>query len=317
MNKSDRRAKRRREVPAGLRRRAVVAVMLGPAAVGLVVFTLAPLAFVAAWSLTNYDLVSPPTYTGLDNYRFALDGDPFLGQAVRNTGWMLAIGVPLQLCVALGLSVLLIRRDRLTAVARTAVFLPSVLPPVAATLAFGWLLEPVHGPVNQLIGALGLPAPLWFHDPQWAKPGLLLLGLWGVGPAVIVFIGGMVRIPVCLYESARLEGAGSWQRLRYVTLPMLRPVILFTTVIGLVGALQYFTQAYVAAASTTPGLNAFNGAPEGSTRFYATWLFRQAFQSFHVGYASMLAWVLFLAAGTGLAVFGVAARRSTSIGTKR
>jgi len=291
--------------------------MLGPAVIGLVAFTLVPLGFVVAWSLTRYDLVSPPAYAGLANYRFALDGDPFIGQAVRNTAWILVVGVPLQLFVALGLSILLCRRDRPTAWARTAVFLPSVLPPVAATLAFGWLLEPVHGPVNQLIGALGLPAPLWFHDPQWAKPGLVLLGLWGVGPAVIVYIAGMVRIPVRLYESARLEGAGPWQRLRYVTLPMLKPVIMFTTVVGVVGALQYFTQAYVAAASTAPGLNAFNGSPEGSTRFYATWLFGQAFQSFHIGYASMMAWMLLVAAGTVLAVFALMARRSASAGPGR
>jgi multiple sugar transport system permease protein len=295
---------------AQARRRGGVAAMMAPSALGLIALTLVPVGVVAYWSLTRYDLVTPPHYDGLNNYRFAANDDPFIGQAIRNTLWILAVGLPLQLLVATTLALLLMRRDRVTTAARTAMFLPSVLPPVAATLVFGWLLDPGRGPVNRLLGALHLPQPLWFHDPTWAKPGLVLLGLWGVGPVVILLIGGLVRIPETLYESARLEGASRLQLFRRITLPMLSPVLLFTVVIGIVGALQYFTEAFVAAANSAgTGESGLSGAPEGSTRFYSTWLFRQAFADFHVGYASMLAFGMFAVALAAMALLLVAARR--------
>jgi multiple sugar transport system permease protein len=275
-------------------------------------------AVVAYWSLTSYELVSPPRYIGLANFRFAADSDPFLGQAIRNTLWILAVGLPLQLAISLGLALLLARRDRATTAARTAIFLPSVVPPVAATLVFGWLLDPGRGPVNRLLAALHLPQPLWFHDPAWAKPGLVLLGLWGVGPVVILFIGGLVRVPVTLYESARLEGANRWQLFRRITLPMLSPILLFTVVVGVVGALQYFTEAFVAASNAAgTGEGGLSGAPEGSTRFYSTWLFREAFGEFHMGYAAMLAFGLFVSSLAAIGVLLLAARRYLTPETRR
>lgn len=293
----------------GWRRRGAIATMAGPSALGIVAFTLVPVVTVAVWSFTRYDLLSPPEYIGFDNYRFAAD-DPFLGSAVRNTVWMVVVGVPLQILVAIGLALLLARRGRVHTSVRAVVFLPSVLPPVAATLAFGWLLDPGRGPVNRLLGALHLPEPLWFHDPVWAKPGLVLLGLWGVGPVMILFVAGLVRIPDQLYESAALEGAGAVRRFRAITAPALGPVILFAVVVGLVGALQYFTEAYVTAqnlAATNEG--GLSGAPEGSTRFYSTWFYRQAFGFFHAGYASMLALLLFLASVVAMGALLAVVRR--------
>jgi multiple sugar transport system permease protein len=283
-------------------RRWYVATMVGPSALGLMAFTLAPLCLIAVWSFTHFDLLSSPRFIGLDNYRFAMQTDPFVRQAIENTLWLLAVGVPIQLLTALGLALILARPGRATAVARTAVLLPSVVPPVAATLAFSWLLQPNRGPVNRLLGALHLPRPLWFYDPGWAKPGLVLLGMWGIGPVMIMYVAGLVRIPTRLYEAAALEGAGRWQRFRRITVPMLAPVLLFTLVLGIVGALQYFTQAFVAAANAA-GANAFplDGPPQGSTRFYSTWFFRQAFELGHYGYASMLAFVLFVAALVAMA----------------
>lgn len=284
--------------------------MLAPSAVGIVAFTVLPVAVVAWWSFTRYDLVSSPRYVGVQNYRFALHGDPYLHQAVRNTLWIVVVGLPLQLVVALGLALLLARRDRPSGAARTAVFVPAVLPPVAATLAFGWLLNPGHGLINQLLGALHLPQPLWFQDPTWAKPGLVLLGLWGIGPTVVLYIGGLVRVPRVLYESAALEGAGRWRQFRTITLPMLAPVLLFTLVTGLVGALQYFTEAYVAAQNLTNGdFGGLTGAPQGSTRFYSTWLFEQGFALLHLGYASMLAIILFVAAILAIVALLLVSRR--------
>jgi multiple sugar transport system permease protein len=294
---------------AAWRRRGVVATMLAPSAVGVVAFTLLPIVFVGWWSLTSYDLLSHPRFVGLDNYRY-MAHDPFLGQAIHNTIWILVVGVPIQLAVSIGLALLVVRHDRASAATRSVIFLPSVLPPVAATLALGWLLQPGTGVVDRLLGALHLPEPLWFADPQWAKPGLVLLGLWGVGPVVILMVAGMVRIPRSLYEAAVLEGAGPWRRFRSVTLPMLAPVILFSLVIGIVGALQYFTQAYVAAQNFGgTGEGGLTGAPEGSMRFYSPWLYRQAFEFYRAGYASALAIVLFAASLVVMGLLLLVARR--------
>jgi multiple sugar transport system permease protein len=290
--------------------------MVAPAAAGLVAFTILPLVVVAAWSFTHYDLATPPRFVGADNYRFAAH-DPFLGQAVRNTVWILVVGLPLQLVLAMALALLLARRSKTTAVARAAVVLPSLLPPVAAALFFGMLLDPGHGLVNRVLGDLQLPEPLWFHDPAWAKPGLVLLGLWGIGPVVVLYIAGLVRVPTVLYESAMLEGAGPWRRFRSVTLPMLAPVILFTAVIGLVGALQYFTEAYVASANlASTNESGLAGAPEGSTRFYTTWLYHEAFDLFHIGYASMLAILLAAVAALTILTMVVVSRRFDALGRR-
>jgi multiple sugar transport system permease protein len=282
--------------------------MVAPSAAGVLAFTLIPIVFVAWWSLTRYDLLTRPHYVGLANYRY-MAHDPFLGKAITNTLWILAVGLPLQLVVSISLALLVARRGRANAAVRTVVFLPSVLPPVAATLALGWLLQPGTGFVNRFLGLLHLPKPLWFSDPTWSKPGLVLLGLWGVGPVVILMIAGLVRIPRQLYEAALLEGAGPWRRFRTVTLPMLAPVILFTIVIGTVGALQYFTEAFVASSNFNTGDGGLTGAPQGSMRFYATWLFRNAFEFFRAGYASALAMVLFLASLAAMALLLLIAKR--------
>lgn len=301
-------------MPAGQwRRRGTVAVMLAPSATGLVLFTLTPVVLVAAWSLTRYDLFSPPHYIGLQNYRFAAESDPYLHQAIGNTVWMMVVGIPVQLIVALSLALLLARPGRTTAATRTAMFLPSVLPPVAATLTFGWLLKPGQGLVDHVLKALNLPQPLWFSDPQLAKPGLVLLGIWGIGPTAILYIGGLVRIPRTLYESALLEGAGPWRRFRSITIPMLTPVLLFTVIVGIVGAMQYFTEALIASSRLAPpGSDGLSGAPQGSLRFYSTWLFRQAFDDLHLGYAAMLAWLMFLAALVLIGLLLVVVRRYSS-----
>jgi multiple sugar transport system permease protein len=182
---------------------------------------------------------------------------------------------------------------------RTIFYLPTLAPPVAATLGFVYLLNPSTGPVDQLLRKLHLPAPLWFHDPTWAKPALVLLALWGVGDLMIIFLASLLDVPVQLYEAASIEGANAWQKVRHVTLPMISPVILFAVIIGVIDGLQYFTQGYVAA--VTAGGSAFGaghslglGYPQDSTLFYSVWLYQQGFGYFHMGYASALAWVLFL-----------------------
>jgi multiple sugar transport system permease protein len=185
---------------------------------------------------------------------------------------------------------------------RTVFYLPALVPPVAATLGFVYLLNPGTGPVNTFLRELGLPQPLWFDSPTWAKPSLVLLGIWGVGNLMIIFLAAVIDVPRHLYESAELDGAGTFQRMRWVTLPTISPVILFAVVIGVIEGMQYFTQAYVAstiaagsAASATEGANSL-GYPLDSTLFYPVLLYQQGFRYFNMGYASAMAMVLLVVA---------------------
>ena len=237
------RAKRR----AAWRRRGIVLAFMSPWLVGFTVFFGYPLVMSAYLSFTHYDLLSPPRWVGLDNYRFMFETDQQVWPAVKNTLWFIAIAVPLQVLFALGIAVMLSRARRGIGVFRTVFYLPALAPPVAATLGFVYLLNPATGPVNTILGKFGIQGPLWFDSPQWSKPSLTLLAIWGVGNTMIIFLAAVIDVPKHLYESAELDGAGPFSRLRFVTLPTISPVILFAVVIGVIEGLQYFTQAYVAA----------------------------------------------------------------------
>ena len=174
---------------------------------------------------------------------------------------------------------------------------------MAATLGFVYLLNPSTGPVNTLLAKIGISGPLWFNDPAWAKPSLVLLSLWGIGNIMIIFLAAVLDVPQHLYESAELDGAGAFQRLRWVTLPLISPVILFAIVLGVIQALQYFTQAYVAASVAGGSASAAGtqsnlelGYPQGSTLFYPVLLYYQGFRFFNMGYASAMAILLLLVA---------------------
>jgi multiple sugar transport system permease protein len=171
-----------------------------------------------------------------------------------------------------------------------------MVPAVAAAVAFLFLLN-AGGPIDHILGFLHLPQPLWFLDAQWSKPGLVVIGLWGVGSTMIIFLAALLNVPTHLYEAADIEGANAWQKLRHVTLPMISPVIFFTAVIGVIYGFQYFTEAYVVGASVggaAGGTSSALGSPQGSTLFYTIWLYQQGFEAFHLGYASAMAWMLFV-----------------------
>jgi multiple sugar transport system permease protein len=287
----ERRRVRRRQ---SRRRTLTVLLFMSPWIVGFLLFLLYPMVSSLYFSFTKYDLLSQPRWAGLFNYRFMFTKDPVFWQALKNTLWIIAVGLPTRILFAVFTASLLTRRSRSVGIYRTVFFLPSMAPAVAATLGFVYLLNPATGPVNRLLGSLHLPQPLWFFDPTWSKPGLVLLGLWGVGDAMIIFLAGLLNVPSQLYEAADVEGAGRWQKFWYITMPMISPVIFFSLVIGVIDGFQYFTQAYVAAAAISgPGQINFVGSPQNSTMFYSVYLYNQGFQNFHMGYASAMAWVLF------------------------
>jgi len=208
--------------------------------------------------------------------------------AMKNTLWIVAISTPIQVAFAMATAMVLTRVRRGGTIFRTMFFAPTMVPAVAATLGFLFLLNP-SGPLNRLLGFIHAPKPLWFQDPSYSKPGLVVLAMWGIGNTMIIFLAALLDVPRTLYEAAQAEGANSWQQFRYVTLPLISPVIFFSLVIGVIYGFQYFTEAYVAA-----GGSSSLGDPQGSLLFYGIWLYEQGFSYFHMGYASALAWVLFL-----------------------
>jgi multiple sugar transport system permease protein len=295
--------RRRARSGAAWRRRLTILALLSPWLAGFTVFFAYPLIWSGYLSLTNYDLLSPPRWVGLDNYRFLLRDDPQIWPAVSNTLWFIAVSVPATVAFGFGIAMLLTRARRGVGVFRTVFYLPALVPPVAATLAFVYILNPSTGPVNTILGRLGIDSPLWFNDPGWSKPSLVMLGMWGVGTTMIIFLAALLDVPRHLYESAELDGASAWQRLRWVTLPTISPVILFAVVLGVIAGLQYFTQAHVAASvaagSAIQGGTTTNielGYPEGSTLFYPILIYNNGFRYFNMGYAAAMAMLLLVVA---------------------
>ncbi|MFL5946676.1 MAG: carbohydrate ABC transporter permease [Gaiellaceae bacterium] len=290
---------------AAWRRRRLVLLLMSPWLVGFSVFFGYPLVMSVYLSFTHYDLLSSPKWIGLANYKYLFQSDPQVGPAVKNTLWLIAIMVPLQVLFAFGIGLMLARAKRGVGFFRTVFYLPALAPPVAATMAFVYLLNPATGPLNVILGHLGIDGPLWFQSPEWSKPSLTLLSIWGVGNLMIIFLAAILDAPRQLYESAELDGAGPLQRLRWVTLPTISPVILFAIVISVIAALQYFTQAYVAAniaagQASQAGDQTVNnlGYPEASTLFYPVLLYQHGFKFFNMGYASALSVLLLVVAFT-------------------
>jgi multiple sugar transport system permease protein len=284
-----------------VRQHATVLSFLAPALIGVAVFFLYPLLSAVYFSFTKFDLLSVPRWIGLGNYR-QMGQDPFLLQSVRNTLWMVVVFVPVRIVSAIGLSMLLVQLRRGAGFFRTVYFLPALAPPVAATIAFVYLLKPGTGPVNSFLARLGIDGPLWFNSPAWAKPSLVLLGLWGIGDLMVIFLAGVLGVPATLYEAASLDGANAWHRFRYVTIPTIRPVILFAAVTGVIYTLQYFDQAAVAGsiasgqATVGAGISQNFGFPEGSTFTYPLWLYTVGFRYNALGYANAMAVALFVVA---------------------
>ena len=284
-----------------LRRNLTTLSFVAPVLIGIVVFFLYPLLSAIYFSFTKFDLLTVPQWVGLDNYK-RMGDDPFLWQSVRNTLWMVVVFVPVRIISAIGLSMLLTQLKRGAGFFRTIFYLPSLVPPVAATIAFVYLLKPGTGPVNHFLAKIGIEGPLWFNSPTWAKPSLVLLGLWGIGELMVIFLAAVLGVPESLYEAAALDGANAWHKFKSITLPTIRPVILFAAVTGVIYTLQYFDQAAVAGsiasgqATVGGGASSNFGYPEGSTFTYPLWLYTVGFRYSALGYANALAIGLFVVA---------------------
>ncbi|KMO94835.1 carbohydrate ABC transporter permease [Streptomyces roseus] len=285
------RAKRRR---SALR----TAAFMSPWLIGFAVFFAYPLVSTVYFSFTKYDGFRPPVFNGLDNWTYVFTDYPLFWPAMRNTLWLVLVMVTCRVVFGLGVGLLITRIKTAAGVFRTLFYLPYLAPPVAATLAFVFLLNPGTGPVNTLLESVGLPAPGWFTDADWSKPALTALALWGVGDLMVIFMAALLDVPKEQYEAAELDGAGSWARFRHITLPNIAPIILFAVVTGVIQAMQYYTQPLVAGKVAAgviggSGQQFEPGYPDKSTLTLPQVVYNVGFQRFDYGTACVVALVLF------------------------
>jgi multiple sugar transport system permease protein len=274
---------------------------LSPWLIGFTVFFGYPLVATVYFSFMHYNQIERPTFVGLRNWKYVLEQMPLFGPALWNTIWLVVVMVALRVVFGLGIGMLVTKIKTGVGFFRTAFYLPYLAPPVAATVAFVFLLNPSTGPANRVLGWIGINGPTWFNDPTWAKPSLVLLSLWGVGDLMVIFMASLLDVPKEQYEAAGLDGAGAWAKFRYVTWPAITPIVLFAVVTGVVQTMQYYTQALVAGkiasgVSIGPGSVVQPGYPDHSTLTVPQLVYQLGFQNFNTGAACVLSLVLFVIA---------------------
>ena len=259
-------------------------LFIAPWLVGLIVFTAGPVIASLVLSFFDWRLIRLPRFIGVDNYVTMFTEDPLFWQSLRVTLIYVAVAIPLQIAFALFLAILLNQKVRLIPLFRTIFYLPSVVSGVAVAVLWLWLFQPKLGLINLLLRQVGIEGPPWLVSQDWSLPAIILASLWTVGGTMIIFVAGLKDIPQDLYEAAALDGAGELAKFRYVTLPLLSPVIFFNLVLGTIGGFRTFEVPLVMT----------QGGPVNATLFYALYLYLSAFNFMKMGYAAALAWILFI-----------------------
>lgn len=267
--------------PAG-RRNVTGYIFIAPFILGVLLWFVIP-AGTSLWlAFQDWNMINPPKFIALDNFK-RIVSDKLFWQALKVTTLYTGISVPVSMVLAFSLALLMNTKVRGIAVFRTLYYLPSIIPAVANAVLWAWFLNSDFGLLNALLHAIGLPKVLWLQKPEWALPALILMSLWGLGGGMVIFLAGLQGIPNEFYEAAEIDGAGAWAKLRHVTIPVMSPVIFFNLIMSIIGSFQVFTAAYLIT----------NGGPQNATLFYVLYLWRSAFQYLNMGYAAVLAWVLF------------------------
>jgi multiple sugar transport system permease protein len=266
-------------------------LFISPWLVGFLWLTVYPLFASLYYSFTDYQILADPNWIGIQNYK-DMFADALFWTSVVNTLYYVVVSVTFGTLFSIMLALLLNLKVRGMSIYRTAYYIPNVVPAVASVMLWAWILHPTAGPINFVLSLLHISGPNWFGDPNYTKPALIIIGLWGLGGSTIIYLAGLQDIPVHLYESAELDGANAIDRTLNITLPLLTPTILFNIVMALINGFQYFTQAFVGSGlSSGPGY-ANTGGPLNSMLFYNLYLYTNAFGYFKMGYASAMAWVL-------------------------
>ena len=273
-----------RNLGQGKRQNITGYLFISPWIIGFLAFTLFPIVAVFLLSFSRYGVFDAPKWVGFSNYIKIFTDDRMFKISLGNTLYYVLIRVPLGIVLGFLLALGLNAKIRGVTVYRALFYVPSIVPQVAGTLLFVWLFRPQTGLINFALNLLGIQGPNWLGRPQWAKPAIIIMSLWGIGGGMIVYLAGLQSIPQHLYEAAEIDGAGTWRRFWAVTVPMMTPTIFFNLINGLIGSFQVFATAYIAT----------GGGPLNSTRFYMLYLYQLGFQDFRMGYASALSWILFL-----------------------
>lgn len=284
-----RRSLRMRLNSAQLRALMVGLIFISPALAGLVLFYIWPIIQSFYYSFTDYNILQPPYYIGLENYQDLLR-DRVYKIALQNTFYMVLIGLPIHLIFNLGMAFLLNTKIRGLPIYRTVFYVPTITPVVASAIVWLWLFNGQYGVLNVILRWFGIQPIGWLTDPAWTKPSLIFMGLWFGGNTILIYLASLQDVPTSLLESAELDGAGAWRKTWNVTLPMISPVIFYTIIINVIGYFQYFTEAWVLTATRDGAA----GGPANSILFYSMYLYQSGFQQFKMGYASAQAWVLFV-----------------------
>jgi multiple sugar transport system permease protein len=254
-----------------------------PWLLGFLIFSLGPIVASFVLMFVRWEVVTPPAWAGLDNFD-RLIHDPLVPVSLWNTLFYTVLAVPLHLLAALAAALLLNVGVRGTNIYRVLIYLPSQMPVVASAILWFFIFSPTYGLGNAVLGWFGQPAQQWLFDVNLVKPSLVIMAVWSLGGAMIIFLAGLQGIPEALYEAARIDGAGVWRLFRHITVPLLSPTIFFNLIIGIIGSFQVFTNVLIMT----------NGGPGNASLVFVLYIYRNAFQNFRMGYASLLAWVLFL-----------------------
>jgi len=256
---------------------------VAPWLIGFVAFTAGPMLASIYLSLTDYEILRPIHFTGVRNFAKALN-DPLFSKSLWNTAFYTSLYVPLHLLTALLAAIMLNARVRGLGVYRVIYYVPSIMPAVANAFLWMWIYNPEYGLANAILHVFGLPPQKWLFDQDLAKPAFVIMALWGLGSSMIVFLAGLQGMDPVLYEAAEIDGATWWSKFWTITLPLLTPVVFFNLTMGIIGSFQVFTTAFIAT----------GGGPNNATLFYVLFIYRQGWEFAKMGYASALAWVLFL-----------------------
>ncbi len=265
-------------------------IFIFPAILGLLLFQLGPVVASLGLSFTKYDIITRPEWYGVTNYIKLFSDDLWL-KSIRVTFRYVVLYVPLSLVFAYLVALLMSGSIRGIAVWRTMWYLPSIVPSVAAAAVWRWGLHPEFGPINYPLKVLGLPAPRWLADPDWIVPSIVFISLWGLGNSVLIFLAAITGVPPSFYEAAEVDGAGRWARFRLITVPLTSSIIFFQLIIAVIQAFQVFTSAFILFGSNAASSSA---GPGNAALFYMLYMYRNAFGYFRNGYASAMAWILFL-----------------------
>lgn len=257
-------------------------LFFSPWLIGFLVFMAGPILYSFYLSFTSYNMLAPPKWIGVMNYRILFTQDPLFWKSLYNTLYYVVFSVPINTFLGVLLAVLMNQKVPGIRIFRTIYYLPSVVSGVAVALLWQWLLDPNFGLANTMLANIGIEGPGWLQDEAWSKPSLILMNMWSVGGGMIIYLAGLQGISRDLYEAATVDGAGKTRQFWRITMPMLTPTIFFNLIMGVLAGFQVFVQAYIMT----------GGGPVNSTMFYALYLYNKAFKDLQMGYASAMAWVL-------------------------